>query len=125
MSYLPEGGTAAGEFAAPELLVPAALLGGPAFGLWAGDMPSLGPLFPVVLGFIELPVVVELAAGPPEAELPPAVDPAPEPALCANAAPDTATAVNNAIAAIFILFPPLQCGDEKKRWASLNVPRFL
>jgi hypothetical protein len=65
-------------------------------------MPSLGPLFPVVLGFIELPVVVELAAGPPAAELPPADDPAPEPALCANAAPEAAIAANNAIAATLI-----------------------
>lgn len=69
-----------GGFTAP-LCVPAALLGGPAFGLFEGDMPWLGPLFPVVLPFIELPVVVELAACPPEAELPPAVAPAPDPPL--------------------------------------------
>src|SRR3954452_21305895 len=66
--------------------VPTALLGGPAFGLFAGDRPSLGPLLPVVLPFIELPTVVELAASPPEAELPPAVAPAPLPALCEKAA---------------------------------------
>jgi hypothetical protein len=41
---------------------------------------------PVVLPFRELPVVVELAAGPPAAELPPALAPAPVPALCANEA---------------------------------------
>jgi hypothetical protein len=52
----------AGEFMVPELPVPTALLGGPAFGSFAGDRPWLGPLFPVVLPFIELPVVVELAA---------------------------------------------------------------
>jgi hypothetical protein len=62
------------------------LLAGPAFGLLAGDNPWLGPLLPVVLPFMEVPVVVELAAGPPEAELPPAVAPAPLPALCENAA---------------------------------------
>jgi hypothetical protein len=66
-------------------VVPAALLGGPAFGSLAGDSPWLGPLFPVVLPFIELPVVVELAAWPPAAELPPALEPAPEPPLWAKA----------------------------------------
>jgi hypothetical protein len=54
-------------------------------------------LFPVVLGFIELPVVVELAAGPPDAELPPADEPAPEPALCANAATGNVSAAMIAI----------------------------
>jgi hypothetical protein len=47
----------------------------------AGERPSLGPLLPVVLPFSELPVVVELAACPPEAELPPAVAPALLPGL--------------------------------------------
>jgi hypothetical protein len=40
---------------------------------------------PVVLPFCELPVVVELAASPPEAELPPAVAPALLPGLCEKA----------------------------------------
>jgi hypothetical protein len=61
-------------------------------------------LFPVVLGFIELPVVVELAASPPDAELPPADDPAPEPALCASAAAGNARAAMIAIEVIFIEF---------------------
>jgi len=64
--------------------VPKALLAGPAFGL-PGDKPSLGPLLPVVLPFMELPVVVELAAWPPGAELPPARAPAPVPSLWENA----------------------------------------
>jgi hypothetical protein len=63
-----------------------ALLGGPALGLLAGERPSLGPLLPVVLPFKEDPVVVELAASPPEAELPPAVAPAPLPGLWEYAA---------------------------------------
>ena len=66
-------------------VVPTALLAGPAFGLFAGERPSLGPLLPVVLPFIELPTVVELAVSPPEAELPPAVAPAPLPGLCEKA----------------------------------------
>ncbi len=56
------------------------------FVLLLGEMPSLRPLLPVVLPFNDVPVVVELAAGPPEAELPPADAPAPVPALCANEA---------------------------------------
>jgi hypothetical protein len=61
-----------------------ALLGGPELAFpFALEGPSLGPLLPVVLPFIELPVVVELAACPPEVELPPAELPAPEPPLCA------------------------------------------
>jgi hypothetical protein len=67
-------------------VVPTALLEGPAFELLAGDRPSLGPLLPVVLPFIEPPAVVELAACPPEAELPPADAPAPLPGLCEKAA---------------------------------------
>ena len=67
-------------------VVPTALLEGPAFALLAGDRPSLGPLLPVVLPFIELPAVVELAASPPEAELPPADAPALLPELCEKAA---------------------------------------
>jgi hypothetical protein len=67
-------------------IVPAALLAGPALGLLAGERPSLGPLLPVVLPFIELPAVVELAACPPEAELPPAEAPALLPGLCEKAA---------------------------------------
>ena len=67
--------------------------------------PWLGPLFPVVLGFIELPVVVELAAGPPDAELPPADDPAPEPALCASAAAGIARTAMIVIEVSFISSP--------------------
>lgn len=66
--------------------LPTALLGGPLRVLLAGDKPSLGPLLPVVLPFMEDPDVVELAAGPPAAELPPAVEPAPVPGVCATAA---------------------------------------
>jgi hypothetical protein len=62
-------------------------------------------LFPVVLGFIELPVVVELAASPPDAELPPADEPAPVPALCANAATGNANAAMIAIEVSFIGSP--------------------
>jgi len=70
----------------PVPVVPTALLAGPAFELLAGERPSLGPLLPVVLPFIEPPAVVELAACPPEAELPPADAPAPLPGLCEKAA---------------------------------------
>jgi hypothetical protein len=80
--YYRRGEDPAGELIVP-LVVPAALLGGPAFGSFAGERPWVGPLLPVVLPFIELPVVVELAAWPPEAELPPAELPAPEPPVCA------------------------------------------
>jgi hypothetical protein len=69
----------------PIPLVPTALLGGPLLTLLPGESPTLGPLLPVVLPFIELPVAVELAASPPEAELPPALLPAAVPGLCANA----------------------------------------
>ena len=41
---------------------PIALLGGPLRRLLPAERPSLGPLLPIVLPFIELPVVVELAA---------------------------------------------------------------
>jgi hypothetical protein len=74
------------EPGAPEpmpVVLPTALLGGPISVRFAGESPSLGPLFPVVLPLSELPVVVELAAGPPEAELPPAEAPALVPGLCA------------------------------------------
>jgi hypothetical protein len=83
VSYRPVEEGAAGALMVPAPVVPTALLGGPAFGSFAGERPWLGPLLPVVLPFIELPVVVELAACPPEAELPPAELPAPEPPLCA------------------------------------------
>jgi hypothetical protein len=53
--------------------------------LLPGDRPTVGPLLPIVLPFIELPVVVELALEPPEAELPPAVAPAEDPGLWAKA----------------------------------------
>jgi hypothetical protein len=98
----------AGELAVPVPIVdappvvPAALLGGPAFGSLAGERPWLGPLFPVVLPLSELPVVVELAACPPEAELPPADDPAPDPPLCANAVPEIASAATNVSTVIFM-----------------------
>lgn len=52
--------------------------------LLLGERPSVRPLLPVVLPFIELPTVVELALGPPAAELPPAEEPALVPGLCAN-----------------------------------------
>jgi hypothetical protein len=86
----------------PVPVVPPALLGGPAFGSFAGDKPWLGPLLPVVLLFMEPPVVVELAAGPPAAELPPADEPAPDPPLCANAVPEIASSVANVSAVSFI-----------------------
>jgi hypothetical protein len=60
-------------------------------------------LLPVVLPFIEFPVVVELAAWPPEAELPPADAPEPEPALCAEATPERASI---AITVIEVSFMP-------------------
>jgi hypothetical protein len=50
----------------PMPVVPTALLGGPMPVRFAGESPSLGPLLPVVLPLSELPVVVELAACPPE-----------------------------------------------------------
>jgi hypothetical protein len=58
-------------------VLPAALLGGPAFGSFEEERPWLRTVVPVVLLFMELPVVLELAAWPPAAELPPADDPAP------------------------------------------------
>jgi hypothetical protein len=106
-SYLPDV-EPAGELAVPPPIVdpapavPAALLGGPALGSLAGERPWLGPLFPVVLPLSELPVVVELAACPPEAELPPADDPAPDPPLCANAVPEMASAATNVSAVTFM-----------------------
>ena len=48
------------------VVLPTALLGGPISVRFAGESPSLGPLLPVVLPLSELPVVVELAACPPE-----------------------------------------------------------
>jgi hypothetical protein len=78
------------------------LLGGPLFALFAGDKPSLGPLLPVVLPFIEVPVVVELAAGPPDAELPPALLPAPLPALCAKAGEPKVSAATRVTKVTFI-----------------------
>jgi hypothetical protein len=77
---------------------PMALLGGPLRKLLLGERPTVDPLLPIVLPFIELPVVVELAASPPAAELPPAVAPADDPELCANADPsasDKAVAMTN------------------------------
>ena len=65
--------------------------------LLLGERPSLRPLLPVVLPLRELPVVVELAAGPPDAELPPAVAPAPVPADCANAAAGVASRASDTI----------------------------
>jgi hypothetical protein len=54
---------------------------------------------------MELPVVVELAASPPEAELPPAVAPAPLPGLCPNAAvAESVSAVIKARVASLIRF---------------------
>jgi hypothetical protein len=62
-------------------------------------------LFPVVLPFMELPVVVALAGSPPEAELPPAVAPAALPGLCPNAAvPESVSAVIKARVANLIRF---------------------
>lgn len=88
-------------------VAPVALLGGPAFGLFAGDRPWLGPLLPVVLPFSEVPVVVELAASPPDAELPPAVAPEELPGLCANAAEvATANVVAKTNVVSFIRKPP-------------------
>jgi hypothetical protein len=64
------------------------------------------PLLPVVLPFREVPVVVELPAGPPEAELPPAEAPALFPGLCAKAAVvDSKSADANASVAIFMDHP--------------------
>jgi hypothetical protein len=60
-----------------------ALLGGPFRKLFDGDRPTVLPLLPIVLPFIELPVVVELPASPPAAELPPAVAADDDPGLCA------------------------------------------
>jgi hypothetical protein len=57
------------------------LLGGPFLKLLLGERPTVDPLLPMVLPFIELPVVVELAASPPAAELPPAVAPEEDPGL--------------------------------------------
>ena len=77
--------TAPGSVDLPSLLTPAALgapelLASPAEGAVPG-MVVLWPIFepvvpPVVLPFIEPPVVVPLAAGPPDIELPPAEPPA-------------------------------------------------
>jgi hypothetical protein len=58
-----------------------ALLGGPLRKLLLRERPTVDPLLPIVLPFIELPVVVALAASPPAAELPPAVAPADDPGL--------------------------------------------
>jgi hypothetical protein len=59
-------------------------------------------VLPVVDPFVDEPVVVPLAAGPPAAELPPA-EPVP---LCASAnEPVSANAAPNAIVASFMSYP--------------------
>src|SRR3954462_9659198 len=90
-------------------VVPPALLAGPAFGSLAGERPWLGPLFPVVLPFMELPVVVELAACPPDAELPPAVAPAPLPGLWAEAAVTQSESAATRVAVVSFIDPPFIC----------------
>jgi hypothetical protein len=112
--------------AAPEPIpvVPTALLGGPLLTLLPGERPSLGPLFPVVLPFIELPVVVELAACPPDAELPPALLPAPVPGLCANATvPDNASAAARANVLSFMVRPLWL--ERHQLDGIFDVPKFL
>lgn len=115
----------------PIPVVPIALLGGPLLTLLPGDSPTLGPLFHVVLPFIELPVVVELAAGPPAAELPPALLPAAVPGLCAKATvPESAIAAAKVSVLIFMV---VLCWLEKgqpprlfcvpKNAATLMYPR--
>jgi hypothetical protein len=93
----------------PVPVVPAALLAGPAFGLLAGERPSLGPLLPVVLPFIELPVVVELAACPPEAELPPAVAPALLPGLWEKAAVAESRSADAKVIVLKFIRGPFMC----------------
>jgi hypothetical protein len=93
----------------PVPVVPTALLEGPAFGLLAGERPSLGPLLPIVLPFIELPAVVELAASPPEAELPPADAPAPLPALCEKAAVAESRSADAKVIALKFIRSPFIC----------------
>jgi hypothetical protein len=107
----------------PEPVVPAALLGGPAFGLLAGERPSLGPLLPVVLPFNELPVVVELAACPPEAELPPAVAPAPLPGLWQYAAVTQSESAAAKVAVLSFIDGPFICESRTNGEFYLDVPR--
>jgi hypothetical protein len=87
-------------------------------------------LFPVVLPFMELPVVVALAASPPEAELPPAVAPALLPGLCPNAAvPESVSAVIKARVASLIRFSFRWLDAETKYklfiLQSLNAPAIV
>jgi hypothetical protein len=100
-----------------------ALLGGPELALPLElEAPSLGPLLPVVLGFVELPVVVELAAGPPEAELPPAELPAPEPALCAKANDPDNTRIEASVSVLSFMGVSLWNRKTRQREAVMIVP---
>jgi hypothetical protein len=96
--------------------VPTALLAGPAFGLLPGDKPSLGPLLPVVLPFMELPVVVELAAWPPEAELPPALAHAPVPALWENAEVVESKSADARVSGANFIGYPFVCQSNTKNY---------
>ena len=70
------------------------------FGLVTGPVVVEPAVLPVMVPFVDEPVVVPLAAGPPAAELPPA-EPLP---LCASAnVPESANAVANAIVVSFMV----------------------
>src|SRR3954451_4687455 len=105
-----------------------ALLGGPALGLLAGERPSLGPLLPVVLPFKEAPVVVELAASPPEAELPPAVAPALLPGLWEYAVVAQSKSAAANVAVFSFIHRPFMCQSRTNDEFYSDVPppaRFL
>jgi hypothetical protein len=74
-------------------------------GLWGlfGTVVEAPPV-PVVVPFIDEPVVEPLAAEPPAAELPPALPPAVAPPACASAMVlESASAVANAIVVNFMV----------------------
>ena len=80
-------------------------------GLWVlfGAVTE-APELPVVLPFIDEPVVEPLAAEPPAAELPPALLPAVAPPACASAKVlESANAVANAIVVSFMVVSLVVC----------------
>jgi hypothetical protein len=76
----------------------------------------------VVLPFNELPVVVELAACPPEAELPPAVAPAPLPGLCEKAAVVESSSADANVIVVSFIRAPFICWSETNERIYLIVP---
>jgi hypothetical protein len=111
---LPPGVVALPVFSAEPAVDAPWLLASPADGAVLPVVVPVDPFFmaappPVVLPFIDSPVVVLLAAGPPAAELPPAV----LPPLCAKAAvPESAKAVASAMVVSFIFVSSCDCSKQ-------------